>query len=141
VIYLDTSVLVALLLNEPNSKLAERWYANCTEPMISAIWCVTEFASALGIKLRKGQINAVQSESAWASFEKLCSNDLLLVPVEATIFHKAALLALDSESKLSSGDSLHLACALDRKVNSMATFDTILSANSEKQSLKLIFPI
>jgi uncharacterized protein len=139
-VYVDTSVLVALHLNEPNSQLAERWYAKCTEPMVSAIWCVTEFASALGIKLRTGQINADQSTAAWLRFEAQCRNELQLVSVEADMFHKAALLALNSESNLRSGDSLHLACAVALKANSLATFDGVLATNSERLDLKLVFP-
>jgi uncharacterized protein len=139
-VYVDTSVLVALHLNEPNSHLAERWYAKCTEPMVSAIWCVTEFASALGIKLRTEQITAEQSAAAWLRFEVQCRNELQLVSVEADLFHKAALLALNSESKLRSGDSLHLACAMALKANSLATFDGVLATNSERLELKLVFP-
>jgi uncharacterized protein len=139
-VYVDTSVLVALHLNEPNSHLAERWYAKCTEPMVSAIWCVTEFASALGIKLRTEQITAEQSAAAWLRFEVQCRNELQLVSVEADLFHKAALLALNSESKLRSGDSLHLACAMALKANSLATFDGVLASNSERLDLKLVFP-
>jgi uncharacterized protein len=139
-VYVDTSVLVALHLNEPNSLLAERWYAKCTQPMVSAIWCVTEFASALGIKLRTGQISAEQSSAAWLRFEAQCRNELQLVPVEADTFHKAALLALNSESKLRSGDSLHLACAINLRAHSLATFDAILAVNSERFDLKLVFP-
>jgi uncharacterized protein len=140
VVYVDTSALVALHLNEPNSKLAEHWYATCKQPMVSAIWCVTEFASALRIKLRTGQINVEQSTAAWARFEKQCSNDLQLVSIEASTFNKAALLALNSGSKLRSGDSLHLACALQLKADSIATFDVVLSGNAEKLALKLVFP-
>jgi uncharacterized protein len=138
-VYVDTSVLVALHLNEPNSHLAEKWYAKCTEPMVCAIWCVTEFASALGIKLRTGQINLAQSAAAWLRFEAQCRNELQLVSVEADMFHKAALLALNSESKLRSGDSLHLACAVSLKANSLATFDGVLATNSERLDLKLVF--
>jgi uncharacterized protein len=140
VVYIDTSVLVALHLNETNSLLAERWYAKCAQPMVSAIWCVTEFASALGIKLRTGQISAEQSSAAWLRFEAQCRNELQLVPVDADVFHKAALLTLNSESKLRSGDSLHLACAMALKADSIATFDVILATNSERLDLKLVFP-
>jgi uncharacterized protein len=140
VVYVDTSVLVALHLNEPNSKPAEHWYATCKQPMVSAIWCVTEFTSALGIKLRTGQIDVEQSSAAWARFEKQCSNGLQLFSIEASMFHKAALLALNSESKLRSGDSLHLACTLQLKADSIATFDVVLSGNAEKLALQLVFP-
>ena len=48
-VYVDSSVLVALHLNEPRSADVARWYAACSDELVSAMWCVTEFASALGI--------------------------------------------------------------------------------------------
>jgi uncharacterized protein len=65
---------------------------------------------------------------------------LQLVSIEASTFHKAALLALNSESKLRSGDSLHLACALQLKADSIASLNVVLSGNAEKHALKLVFP-
>ena len=47
-VYVDTSVLVALHLDEAKSADVARWYAACTDELVSAMWCVTEFASALG---------------------------------------------------------------------------------------------
>ena len=49
-IYVDTSVLVALIVPEPHSAAVARWYARSRAELVSAAWCVTEFASALGIK-------------------------------------------------------------------------------------------
>jgi uncharacterized protein len=141
VIYVDTSVLVALHLNEPNSHLAERWFASCTKPMVSALWCVTEFASALGIKRRTGQISVEQSAEAWSRFERQCANELQLVPLEASSFHKAALLTFDPDSKLRAGDSLHLACAVALKVDAFATFDTVLATHCVGIKMGLVFPI
>ena len=138
-VYVDTSVLVALHVNEPNSQLAEQWYAKCKQPIVSAQWCVTEFASALGIKVRTGQISVEQSNAAWQMFVRQCTNDLQLVQVEASLFHKAALLTLDSESKLRAGDSLHLACAIDLKVSAMASFDEVLASQCERFKMKLVF--
>ena len=47
-LYVDTSVLVALCTNEAKTADVVKWYADCTEELASAAWCVTEFASALG---------------------------------------------------------------------------------------------
>jgi predicted nucleic acid-binding protein len=46
-LYVDTSVLVALCTNEAKTADVVKWYANCTEELASAAWCVTEFASAI----------------------------------------------------------------------------------------------
>lgn len=136
-IYVDTSVLVALCLNEPKSADASRWYGSCNNELVSAIWCVTEFASALGIKQRTRQINAAQGQTAWQDFERLCANDLQLLPIEPDIFHLAAILTLDITSSLRAGDALHLATALKAKVSHMATLDNVLANNAIRNKLTL----
>ncbi|OQY72361.1 MAG: twitching motility protein PilT [Rhodocyclaceae bacterium UTPRO2] len=136
-VYVDTSVLVALLLKEPRSSDVARWYAACQDDLVSAMWCVTEFASALSIKRRTGQIVEEEAQTAWQRFERLCANDLQLVPVEPATFHRAAVLALDAGSDLRAGDALHLAAALDVKAKGMATLDEVLAKYARRLKLKL----
>ena len=135
-VYVDTSVLVALCVNEPMSAAVARWYATCTEELTSAAWCVTEFASALGIKQRTAQISAGQGASAWQAFERLCAGDLQLLPVEPATFHRAAVLTLDASTGLRAGDALHLASALDVKAKAMATLDDVLARNARRMKIK-----
>ena len=136
-VYLDTSVLVALHLNEPRSAELARWYGACTDKLVSAMWCVTEFASALGIKQRTGQITKADGQAAWQRFERLCANDLQLLPVEPAIFHRAAVLTLSAAAGLRAGDALHLAAALDAKAKSIATLDGVLAKNAKRMKLRL----
>ena len=49
-LYVDTSVLVALCTHEAKTAAVLKWYAASTDKLACAAWCVTEFASALGIK-------------------------------------------------------------------------------------------
>ncbi|PCE24073.1 twitching motility protein PilT [Paraburkholderia acidicola] len=135
-VYVDTSVLVTLCVNEPMSAAVERWYRTCTEELTSAAWCVTEFASALGIKQRTAQISAVQGASAWQAFERLCAGDLRLLPVEPSTFHRAAALTLDVSTGLRAGDALHLASALDARVGAIATLDDVLARNAKQVKIK-----
>lgn len=136
-VYVDTSVLVALLLKEPRSGDVGKWYAACEDELVSAMWCVTEFASALSIKQRTRQIDGTEAQAAWQRFERLCANDLQLMPVEPVTFHRAAVLALDPDSGLRAGDALHLAAALDAKAKGMATLDEVLAKNAKAVKLKL----
>jgi len=136
-VYVDTSVLVALHLNEPRSADVARWYSACTDELVSAMWCVTEFASALGIKQRTGQITETEGHVAWQHFERLCANDLQLLPVAPTTFHRAAVLTRDVGTGLRAGDSLHLAAALEIKAKSMVTLDDVLAKNAKRLKLKL----
>jgi predicted nucleic acid-binding protein len=137
-IYVDTGVLVALCTNEPRTEAINRWYRLCRDELVSAVWCVTEFASALGIKQRSGQITDIQAASAWQRFERLCAHDLQLLPVEPATFHRAAILTLEAQSGLRAGDALHMAAALDARAASMATLDGVLAKNAARLKLKLV---
>ena len=137
-LYVDTSVLVALCTNEAKSADVNQWYAKCTQELVSAAWCVTEFGSAMGLKQRTGQLTAEQAHSAWAQFERVCANDLQLLPIEPTAFHKAAMLTMDGASGLSAGDALHLVCALEAKANGMVTLDVLLAKNAKLLKLKSV---
>jgi predicted nucleic acid-binding protein len=137
-LYVDTSVLVALCTNEAKTADVLKWYATCTDEVASAAWCVTEFASALGIKQRTGQLTKAQARAAWVQFERMCANDLQLLPVEATTFHKAAMLTMDAAAGLRAGDALHLACAMEAKAQGLMTLDTVMAKNAKRCKVKTV---
>ena len=135
-IYVDTSVVVALLVNEPHSAAVARWYARTKSDLVSAAWCVPEFASALGIKQRTAQLDAAQAQAAWARFERLTAHDLQLMPVDAECCHRAAVLTLDAATALRAGDALHLACAERVGAKRIATLDGVLGRNALRLKIK-----
>ncbi|BBU26848.1 ribonuclease VapC [Burkholderia sp. THE68] len=135
-VYVDTSVLVALCVRERMTAAVSQWYASVKDDLISGVWCVTEFASALGIKRRTGQLTEEQSAFAWRSFERMCASDLKLTPVEPPVFHQAAVLTLDASTGLRAGDALHLATALDCKARTIATLDAVLANNSKRKKIR-----
>ena len=137
-LYVDTSVLVALCTNEAKTAEVLKWYAACTVELASAAWCVTEFASALGIKQRTGQLTGSQAQTAWVQFERICANDLQLLPVETMSFHKAALITMDAAAGLRAGDALHLACAIEANAQGIVTLDTVLAKNAKRFKLKSV---
>jgi len=131
-LYVDTSVLVALCTNEAKTADVIKWYAACTDELASAAWCVTEFASALGLKQRTGQLTGAQAQTAWLHLERICANDLQLLPVETMTFHKAAMLTMDAAAGLRAGDALHLACAIEAKALGMVTLDAVLAKSAKR---------
>ena len=135
-VYVDTSVLVALLAHESNSAAVARWYATTKAELVAAAWCVTEFASALGIKQGTGQMNTAQARSAWERFGSLVASDLRLLPVDPLNFHRAATLTLEPSSSLRAGDALHLACAMHAGAKSLATLDEVLARNALRFKIK-----
>lgn len=135
-LYVDTSVLVALCTKEGKTADVVKWYANCTRELASAAWCVTEFASAMGLKQRTGQLTEEQAQTAWMQFERMCANDLQLLPVDVMTFHRAAMLTMDAAAGLRAGDALHLACAMEAKAQGMVTLDAVLAKNAKRFKVK-----
>ena len=135
-VYVDTSALVALIVNETGSAAVARWYAGTKAELVSAACCVPEFASALGIKQRTGQLDAAQAREAWERFVRLVANDLKLLPVEPADFHRAAVMTLDAGSALRAGDALHLACAQHADAKSVATLDAVMARNAQRLKIK-----
>ncbi len=134
-IYIDTSVLVALIVTEPHSAAVGRWYARTRSDLVSAVWCVTEFASALGIKQRTGQLDLQQAQAAWARFGRLAAHDLRLLPLDPPQFERAAMLTLDSSDAPRAGEALHLACAEQAGASRIATLDAAQSNNARRMKI------
>ena len=135
-VYVDTSVLAPLFLNEAHSVAAVEWYARETSELVAAAWCIPEFASVLGIKQRTGAIDSQQAQGAWRRFERMAAADLRLLPVAPADFHRAAELILDAASALRAGDAVHLACAEAAGAKYMATLDDVLSRNAQRLKIK-----
>lgn len=135
-LYVDTGVLVALCTNEGKTADVVKWYADCTQELASAAWCVTEFASAMGLKQRTGQLTEEQAQTAWLQFERMCANDLQLLPVEVMTFHRAAMLTMDASAGLRAGDALHLACVMEAKAQGIVTLDAVLAKNAKRFKVK-----
>ncbi len=134
-IYLDTSAAVPLFVQEPASNAVDAWYESCADPLVSSDWIVTEFASALSIKVRRGAIAEKQAKAAWKDFEAFCRAGLRLVPVSRQAFDAAAQMVRDVASGLRCGDSLHLAMALEVGAAGLATADGTLEKNAKAKGL------
>ena len=125
-LYLDTSLLVAALTNETETERMQRWLGQQAEGLFAiSDWVVTEFSSALSIKLRAGHIEPAHRADALAMFARLTTDNFLVVPVARLQFRTAARFADQHGLRLRAGDALHLAvcadhgatlCTLDRRL-------------------------
>ena len=126
-VYLDTSVLVALLTNEPAASRVTDWLK--TKPagtLHLSGWTITEFSSALSLKVRTGQITLLQRETSLTAFNRLVSRSLITLPVGNADYAAAARLCDRFDLGLRAADSLHLVVALNAGLP-MATLDGILA--------------
>ena len=134
-IYLDTSVVVPIFVPEAASEAISAWLEIPGKTLVSADWILTEFASALGIKVRRGEMTQKHAGSVWDSFEIFSSSGLRLVPVTRSAFVSGAALIRSAAGVLRAGDALHLAMALEVGATTIATADEQLGHSASAQGL------
>jgi len=121
-LYFDSSVVVALLINEPHSARADASFtAPPGEELALSRWVETEVAAALSAKMRSGRIDDRLLEEARARFADLAASSLRL-PIEARHFDLATRFASVPRAQLRGGDALHLAIAFEAGAT-LCTFD------------------
>lgn len=137
-IYVDTSVVVALLTVEPKTSDVTTWYAGLRDAPTSSDWLLTEFSSAISIKQRTGQLSEANAKRVHKEFDLLVAGGLRLAPVSRSAYNQAARMVKPYQHNLRAGDSLHLAVALELGASHMTTLDKILAENAKRKGLKLV---
>ena len=126
-LYLDTSLLVAALTNAAETRRIQQWLGEQDSDRLAiSDWVATEFSSALSIKLRTGQIEAVHRAEALAMLTRLTTDSIAILPVSRLQFRTAARFADQYTLGLRAGDALHLAICAERGAT-LCTFDRRLS--------------
>ncbi|MGH7088611.1 MAG: type II toxin-antitoxin system VapC family toxin [Stellaceae bacterium] len=126
-LYLDTSLLVTALTSEPETVRMQGWLAQHeADGFAISGWVITEFSSALSVKMRTQQITRDHRAAALATFARLCAESFAILPVSDVEFRAAALFADQHAVGVRAGDALHLAicaahsitlCTLDRRLS------------------------
>lgn len=126
-LYLDTSVLVAALTSEARTDDIQSWLSEQeADDLAISDWTITEFSSAMSLKLRTGQIEADHRASALAVFNSLKDASLATLSVSPAHFRTAARLADQHAAAVRAGDALHLAIASENGAT-LATLDVQLA--------------
>lgn len=109
--YLDTSLLVANFTSEQATRAVQNWFdGQDTTRLAISDWTVTEFSSALGVKLRTKQIEPQRKSAASDAFSTALAHSFTVLEVARDHFRRAAMF-IDAADNLRSGDALHLAIA------------------------------
>lgn len=125
--YVDTSLLVAALLNEKSTAVAQRWLSEQPAGQLAiSDWVATEFSAALSVKLRAGDLEPPHRSEVLAFFTRLTEASFQMLPVSRRDFQTAARFADQHLSGLRAGDALHLAVAANHGA-SLHTLDKRLA--------------
>lgn len=121
-LYLDTSIVVSALTNEPRSSEIYAWLAQLSAPLFVSGWVKAELSAALSGKLRMRAITVAENRAAREAFAKLVQASFGDAPILASDFGRASRLAEKHELGLRGGDALHLAIA-ERHGATLCTLD------------------
>lgn len=127
--YLDTCVLVSAMGNEASTAAVTKWLAkqNVLQLRISD-WQITEFSSALSLKLRTQQINVVQRNGMLAQFADYKDSLSPVLSVSSRDFIEAARMVEHHHTGLRANDALHLAIAMHNRLCLVSLDERLVSA-------------
>jgi predicted nucleic acid-binding protein len=113
-LYLDTCVLLAVLLPEVHSERATRFLQDATDPLAISPWTGTEVHSALGLKVRTGSLTRDQADRVLQAFEQELAPALVMQELLPVDFRHADACLRGWTTNLRAADALHLAVAAGR---------------------------
>ena len=137
-IYIDSSIWIALLTQEASAERLAQWLANEQGKLFTALWTRTELASALGIKARRSEFSQKQVTLLLREFEQWVISGVQLLNIDNRDFANAAQVCANVNTRLRSGDALHLMVALRHEATHVATLDQDMGKNALEMGMQLI---
>ena len=136
--YVDTSVIVAMLTDEPKTQACKDWFKALTQAPMSGDWLVTEFYSAIALKQRIGQLREKDVKATMHQFEHLTNNSgIKLMPIARETFSQAGKLT-HQHANTRTGDALHLSVALQCEVKAFVTLDNAQAASAKQLGFEVV---
>lgn len=124
--YFDTSFIVPYFLPEATSPQVDLFLRKFESGLTISQWTKTEFASAVGMKYRKGQISSGAADAAYRRFDEIVVAYFRVLPVQEKDFALASEYLRHWDRGLRSGDALHLAIAKNNHVQCLYSFDKVM---------------
>ena len=108
-LYLDTAIVLSFFVREPMSESFGKWIASRRRPLAFSDWGLTECASALGIRLRRGELDKDSATRAFRAITTFANESCELIACAGHHQKEAQALLARFDLPLRSGDALHLA--------------------------------
>ena len=136
--YVDSCVLLSLLLGDSGYGAAERWLNQQGEqPLWISHWVLLEVAGVIALCRRRGDLSTTQVGTIQHHFEAFRQERLSLIEPRGTDFLQARAWLDDGEPvSLRSGDALHCAIAKREQLR-LTTADRNLSRAAQQLGLNV----
>jgi predicted nucleic acid-binding protein len=134
-IYLDTNILVSLLIGDGLALRAEEWFTQQSSAFAISEWTRAEVHGVIGLRKRKGELTTTEARAALAEFTARAGQHLQTMPVNNEAAALAAEWLRNPDCTLQTGDALHLAVAHAGGATILATFDERFAKAAQKLKL------
>lgn len=135
IVYLDTSVVLSILIDAANSEKAARWYSNLSASVVISDLASLEVLAVVSREYRAKRLTRTVADRAIADFDALRVHSERLSQGSKE-FELAEQLVRDFSTKLAGPDALHLASAKNAGA-ALATFDFRLAEAARMQGVEV----
>ena len=123
-LYLDTSVVASLVLNDAHSATVRKWFERKKRDQFAiSDWTRVEFASAVAHLERMAQLDRSQADAARATFRDEVESAMEVLRLRHEDFGLAVDLLAAPATGLRAGDALHLAIVRNAALPGFETLD------------------
>jgi predicted nucleic acid-binding protein len=137
--YLDTSVVVALLLTDVHSSRAEAWLIHTKPILMVSDFCAVEFAAVISRRVRMSGLSPEHASLALDKLDHWLSHPVHLLRGTPEQMALAGQIVRDFTTKLSAPDAIHLAIARDLGAT-LVTFDGRLAEAARRHVVPVTIP-
>ena len=108
-LYLDASVLLPTMINEPGSPRVDLFFREAAAPLWISEFAAAEVASALSRLVRTGLLASADAQSRLSDFDAWRGTDATLIDVEGADVRLASVIVRRFDLMLRAPDAMHLA--------------------------------
>jgi predicted nucleic acid-binding protein len=121
-IHLDTSAIVPLFVNDAFTARMRKFLVVNREELVISDFAAAEFVSAIGIRVRSGDLSIAEAKAAFANFDNWTGLAVVRLEIDSSDIAVATTMLRRLDLRLRAPDAVHLAMA-ERLGAKIATFD------------------
>ena len=139
-LYLDTAVVLTLFVNENTSETVENWLMKQPLPLAFSDWGLTECASAMALKSRRGDLSPASAANAFSAMTEFARESCVWLVCAPRHQSTAQEMLGRHNVNLRAGDALHLAISHHAGAT-LVTYDRQLLASAATLGIATADPL